>query len=101
MSGRTRPCVYPPELVPCSCCAPFSFTFSISFTPIGSLQAVNVNLGHLQHGFEDPLRFYRVFVLHQFEQRPRADLPRYANFFFHPSPFHSSAASAPLLPHFI
>src|SRR6267142_622977 len=36
------------------------------FAPISSVQAFDVNLPHLQHGFENPLRFYRVFVLHQF-----------------------------------
>src|SRR5713101_5328929 len=101
MSGRTRPSVYRPELVPCSYCAPFSFTLFISFTPIGLLQAVNVNLGHLQHGFEDSLRFYRVFVLHQFEQRLRDDLPRYAKFVFQPCALHFSSASRELLPHLI
>src|SRR5258708_26375295 len=62
-----RPCAYLQELVLHSCLAPFSLFIqpnlfvAISFTPISSLQAFDVDLGHLQHGFENPFRFYRVF----------------------------------------
>src|SRR5271157_3246032 len=73
----------------------------ISFPSICSLQAFNVNLGHLQHGFEDPLRFYRVFVLHQFDQSPRDDLPRHAKLVFQPSALLLSSARGELLPQLI
>src|SRR5271163_82547 len=62
----------------------FFLFYFILFAPIRSLQALDVNLSHLQHSFEDPLRFGRVFVLHQFDQSPGDDLPRYAKFVFQP-----------------
>src|SRR6267154_841653 len=71
---------------------------AISFTTICSLQAFNINLGHLQHGFENSLRFHGVFVLHQFHQGPRDNLPRYAKFVLQPSALHFSAASGEFLP---
>src|SRR6266481_7768178 len=73
----------------------------ISFAPISSLQAFDVNLPHLQHGFEDPLRFYRVFVLHQFEQCLGDDLPRYAKFVLQPCASIFSPASGELFPQLI
>src|SRR5882762_3342914 len=74
---------------------------AISFTPISSLQAFNIDLGHLQHGFENPLRLYRVFVLYQFEQRLGDDLPRYAKFVLQPCASVFSPASGELLPQLI
>src|SRR5258708_14730243 len=71
------------------------------FTAIGSLQAFDVNLGHLQHGFENPVRFYRVFVLDQFEQRLGDYLPRYAKFILQPCALHFSSARGELLPQLI
>src|SRR6266436_9533131 len=78
-----------------------SLFIPISLTSISSLQAFDVNLGHLQHGFENPVRFYRVFVLHQFEQRLGDDLPRYAKFVLQPCAFIFSPASGELLPQLI
>src|SRR5712671_3018378 len=77
------------------------FTFLFSFTPISSLQAFNINLGHLQHGFENLLRFYRVFVLYQFEQRLGDDLPRYAKFVLQPCAFIFSPAGGELFPQLV
>src|SRR4029077_1527770 len=74
---------------------------AILFTPISSLQAFNIDLGHLQHGFENPLRFYRVFVLYQFEQRLGDDLPRYAKFVLQPCASIFSPASGELFPQLI
>src|SRR5258708_15355507 len=102
-----RPCAYLLELVLHSCLAPFSLFIqpnlfiAISFTPISSLQAFDVDLGHLQHGFENPLRFYRVFVLYQFEQRLGDDLPRYAKFVLQPCASIFSPASGELFPQLI
>src|SRR6266481_2184928 len=78
-----------------------SLFIPISFTAISSLQTFDVNLGHLQHGFENPLRFYRVFVLYQFEQSLGNDLPRYAKFVLQPCAFIFSPASRELLPQHI
>src|SRR6266478_169471 len=78
-----------------------SLFIPISFAPISSLQAFDVNLPHLQHGFENPLRFYRVFVLHQFEQRLGDDLPRYAKFILQPCALIFSSARGELLPQLI
>src|SRR6266403_969347 len=73
----------------------------ISFTAISSLQTFDVNLGHLQHGFENPVRFYRVFVMHQFKQHPGDDLPRYAKFVLQPCALHFSSARGELVPQLI
>src|SRR6267378_1637468 len=77
------------------------FIYADLFAPISSLQAFDVNLPHFQHGFENPLRFYRVFVLHQFEQRLGNDLPRYAKFVLQPCALIFSSASGELLPQLI
>src|ERR1700730_6773289 len=107
-----RPCAFLRELVLDSYRAPYSLFIQrnlcnpnlfipISFTPISSLQAFDVNLDHLQHGFENPLRFYRVFVLYQFEQCLGDDLPRYAKFVLQPCAFIFSPASREPLPQLI
>src|ERR1700682_3194552 len=83
------------------CSFSFSLPLFISFSSISSLQAFDVDLDHLQHGLENPLRFYRVLVLHQFEQRLGDDLPRYAKFVFQPCALHFSPASGELLPQLI
>src|SRR4029077_5167363 len=102
-----RPCAYLQELVLHSWLAPFflfiqpNLFIAISFTPISSLQAFNIDLGHLQHGFENPSRFYRVSVLYQFEQRLGDDRPRYAKFVLQPCASILSPASGELFPQLI
>src|SRR6202030_1015483 len=98
---RTRTPLMPSLLFPYLLFIQPNLFIAISFTPISSLQAFNVDLGHLQHGFENPLRFYRVFVLYQFEQRLGDDLPRYAKFVLQPCASIFSPASGELFPQLI
>src|SRR5580704_12046736 len=69
-----------------------------SFTAISSFQTFNVNLGHLQHGFENSLRLHRIFVAHQFHQCLGNNLPRYAEFVLQPPALHVFSARRELFP---
>ena len=70
-------------------------------TGVGRLQARDVELDHLQHGFHHAFGFLRVLVLNQFAQHAWHHLPRQPEFVLQPAARLRLSAGAELFPKII
>jgi len=55
---------------------------------MGILQCLDIDFPHLHHRLGDAIRFFLIFVAHQFHQNRGDDLPGKIEFFRHPTARH-------------
>src|SRR5688572_11432098 len=69
----------------CIICSPDSRVVRKSLAFVSLLQALDINVFHLQQGIHDAARFSGISVLQELEEQCRNDLPGQAEFIFEPA----------------